>query len=434
MTGCQHLALKSDFLTPNFGLLTLVCYRELVQEVSLKVGDIVEVTTERLAYGGEAVARHQGLAIFIPLAAPGERLRIRISERKKNFARAVIDKILESSPARREPPCPHFGDCGGCQLQHLAYEAQLEAKTGFIRDALERIGRIDWPREIKIRHGAKFAYRGRAQVQLDGKTHRVGFKRAASSSVCDIAHCPILVPELNEALVSLRGAFTGAIGTRSDQASASSLQVDMAAGESGVSFEPPPPGFSIRTLQRAVRGAVYNFSGATFFQVNPGLLDGLVDEAVSEYSGDVAIDLYAGVGLFTIQLARSFNHVIGIESDPRTAKHAVENFAANAVTNAEFHISSAELWLKRFVETKAPSPDLILLDPPRSGAAGALPYIVALKPARISYVSCDPATLARDLRPLIDSGYELSRVTAIDLFPQTYHVETIASLVRCDKT
>src|SRR5438309_5505533 len=123
----------------------------VVEVPLLSIGDIVEVTTERLAYGGDAVARHDGLAVFISLAAPGERLRVRITERKKNFARAVIDQILEPSPSRREAPCQYFGDCGGCQLQHLTYAAQLEAKAGFVRDAIERIARIDWPHEIKIR-------------------------------------------------------------------------------------------------------------------------------------------------------------------------------------------------------------------------------------------------------------------------------------------
>jgi 23S rRNA (uracil1939-C5)-methyltransferase len=151
-------------------------------EETLNIGDLVEVTTERLAYGGDAIARHEGLAIFVAFAAPKERLRVRITERKKNFARAVIDQILEPSPVRREAFCRYFGDCGGCQLQHVSYEAQLEAKTGFVRDALERIGRIDWPHEIEIRHGAEFAYRGRAQIKVDRKEGRVGFSRAASNT------------------------------------------------------------------------------------------------------------------------------------------------------------------------------------------------------------------------------------------------------------
>ena len=133
----------------------------------LSVGDVVEVTTERLAFGGEAVARYDGLAVFVPFAAPGERLRIRITERKKNFARGVIEEILAPSPRRRAPACQHFGECGGCQLQHLTYDEQLKAKSSFVRDALARIGRIPWDREIEVRSAAEFGYRSRAQVKIE---------------------------------------------------------------------------------------------------------------------------------------------------------------------------------------------------------------------------------------------------------------------------
>ena len=395
---------------------------------TLSVGDLVEVTTDRLAYGGDAVARHDGLAIFVPFAAPDERLRVRITERKKNFARAVIDRILEPSHSRRDPLCQYFGDCGGCQLQHITYESQLESKVGFVRDALERIGRIDWHHEIKIRRAAEYGYRGRAQVKIDRRAGRVGFNRASSNAVCDVTACPILVPELDEALRSLWSALGHTPG--GDDKLPNRLQIELAAGESGVSFEPALEGLPGGTLQRTVHGAVYNFGPSTFFQANPGLLEDLVDEAVGSESGEVAIDLYAGVGLFTIQLARRFNRVIGVEADTATADFARENISANRLTNVEFHNNAAEPWLKRLVEANAPAPDLMLLDPPRSGAAEAISHIVRLKPSRITYVSCDPTTFARDLRTLLDSGYEISRITAIDLFPQTYHVETVAALER----
>lgn len=392
-----------------------------MKDASLKVGDIVEVTSERLAYGGDAVARYEGLAVFIPLAVPGERLRVRIVERKKSFARAVIERVLEPSPSGREPPCEYFGDCGGCQLQHLTYEAQLKAKVGFVRDALERIGRIDWPHQIRILHGAEFGYRGRAQIKIDNKAGRIGFNRAFSNVVCDITSCPILSPELNEALQSLRAA-----ASETDDS-----QVEMAASESAVSFEPAFAGLPGGALRRTVRGAVYNFSPSTFFQANPALLGELIDEAVGEVSGELAIDLYAGVGLFTLQLARRFNRVIGVDSDREAAKFALENLSANRVTNVEFHANDAEDWLKKSInEGPGNSPDLILLDPPRSGAPAATPLVAVLKPSRIVYVSCDPTTLARDLRSLVDAGYVLSRIAAIDLFPQTYHIETVAGLER----
>jgi len=163
-----------------------------VSTSSLKIGDRIEVTTERLAYGGDAIAHHEGLTVFVPLAAAGERLRVRVIERKKNYARAVIEAILEPSPERRAPLCAHFGDCGGCQLQHLNYDAQLAAKAAFIRDALTRIGKIDWPHEIPLLHAAEVGYRARTQVKLErgrgssDQTLRIGFNRAASTAVCDV--------------------------------------------------------------------------------------------------------------------------------------------------------------------------------------------------------------------------------------------------------
>ena len=392
------------------------------------VGDLIEVTTDRLAFGGDAVARHDGLAIFVPLAAPGERLLVRITERKKNYARASIENVTESSPDRREPPCPYFGDCGGCQLQHMSYESQLRSKVGFVRDALERIGRIDWPDEIPIRHGPQFGYRARAQIRIDQRTGRIGFNRTASHSVCDIVSCPILIPELDAALSSIRAAVAGA--NVNERVVAELRQIDVAAAETGVSFAPANSNLASEPLWQTTSGAIYSFDPSTFFQSNPALLDVLIEEALGGSSGEFAIDLYAGVGLFTIQLARRFKRVIGVEADRKTAKHAIANIAANSVANIEFYTSPADSWLKAFIARTSQSPDLLVLDPPRTGAAQAIPLIIELSPRSISYVSCDPSTLARDLRTLVDGGYTISRITAIDLFPQTYHVETVARLSR----
>jgi 23S rRNA (uracil1939-C5)-methyltransferase len=301
------------------------------------------------------------------------------------------------------------------------------------------VGRIDWPHEIRVLHASEFGYRSRAQVKL-GRTaatgdqeRLIGYNRAGSHAICDVYDCPILAPELNAALQSVRSYLSGAdAGREAASIFDGTREVEMAMGEAGVSLEPALAGFTSEVIQRTVRGAVYRFSPATFFQVNSLLLEELVAEAIGENTGGLAIDLYAGAGLFTIQLARQFDRVIGVESDGGAAHYALKNIKANGVTNAKFYNSRVEQWLDAFVEKreKAHSPDFILLDPPRGGAAGAIAKIAALKPARISYVSCDPATLARDLRRLIDSGYEVERVTAIDLFPQTYHIETVAWLSR----
>jgi 23S rRNA (uracil1939-C5)-methyltransferase len=395
-----------------------------VNQNPLSVGDVVEVTTERLAFGGDAVARHEGLAIFVPFAAPGERVRIRITEQKKSFARGVIEEILTPSPARRPPPCRYFGECGGCQLQHLTYEEQLKAKSSFVRDALVRIGRIDWNREIEIRSAAEFGYRSRAQVKIEnGSGHlRIGFNHAASHTVCDVETCLVLAPDLDRALVDLRSTLKSG-----DPAFKPPAEIEMALGQTGVSYEPELIGLFSSSLTRRIGDAAYSFAPSTFFQVNSLLLEDFVKEATANRSGKLALDLYAGVGLFTLQLARSFERVIGVESDPRAANFARRNISANNVANVEFHNSRVESLLKALNSQQA-APDFVLLDPPRAGAADAIEGIASLKPSRVTYVSCDPATLARDLRKLLDAGYSLSNAVAFDLFPQTYHVETIATL------
>ena len=396
------------------------------------IGDVIEVSTDRLSYGGDAVARYNGLAVFIPNAAPAERVRVRITERKKNYARGVIDRVIEPSQSRRAPRCQYFGECGGCQLQHIHYDAQLEAKAGFVRDALERIGRIDWPHKIEIRHGEEFGYRSRAQVKIDWRAGRVGFNRAQSNAICDITSCPILVPELDRALASIRTSLNREPDGQGDSPAIS--RIEIAAGESGVSFEPALQGLPVGTLQQSVDAATYTFNSTTFFQGNARLLGALLTEAVGESSGGLALDLYAGVGFFSIPLARRFSKVIGIESDPASVRFARDNIRANQRDNIEFYQSRVDEYLKSLIAANLPSPDLVLLDPPRIGAAEAIPLIIEMKPASITYVSCDPTTLARDLRKLIDSGYDISRLAAIDLFPQTYHVETVVSLVRGERT
>jgi len=414
-----------------------------VENNSLAVGDILEVQTERLAYGGEAVARHEGLAVFIPFAAPGEHLRVRIIERKPSFARAMIEAILAPSRERRAPRCVYFGDCGGCQLQHLNYPAQLEAKAGFVRDALARVGKIDWSREIKVHHADEYGYRARAQVKLEAaerdspSRHRVGFNRIGSHAICDVESCPILVPELDGALGKLRDIVNapGADDPAPDSSPFASLrEIDIAAGDADIAVEPPLSNLPSGALQRTIGGMVYRFSPSTFFQANPLLLDALIAEAVGKKEGALAIDLYAGVGLFTLPLARRFHKVIGVESDKVAARFASENIAANKLANAEFYHARVEQWLAsriKFQRAKSKrGPDLLLLDPPRAGASAAIARIAELRPERIVYVSCDPTTLARDLRRLIDLRFKLERVTAIDLFPQTYHIETVAQLRR----
>lgn len=407
------------------------CYLVYVNERRLTIGKKIEVITERLAYGGDAVARYQGLTVFVQGAAPNEQVRVRIAESKKNYARAVVEEILVPSPVRREPPCRYFGDCGGCQLQHLTYAAQLEAKENFIRDALNRIGHLGWTEEIEIRSAAEFGYRARAQLKIEGgRQKRIGYYRAASHSVCDVEDCPILLPQLNDKLHTIRSIIKEDVHQIPDNLT----EIELAAGTDTIAIEPafdPRLQTPDSRLSTVVAGTTYQYSPSSFFQVNALLLTDFVREATAGVSGDSAVDLYAGVGLFTIQLARQFKSVIGVEGDKRAVDFALENVAINRANNVQFITGRADVWLREFVKRhEGQAPDLLLLDPPRSGAAECIGSIAALKPQHIHYVSCDPTTLARDLKTLMADDYKLNRVVGFDLFPQTYHVETIAFLSR----
>jgi 23S rRNA (uracil1939-C5)-methyltransferase len=261
---------------------------------------------------------------------------------------------------------------------------------------------------------------------------KIGFNRIGSHAVCDVAECPVLTPELNAALSTLRSGL--APGSSEETPS----EIEMAAGQTGVAVEPEIAGLRRREIEQSARGATYRFDATTFFQVNPFLLEALIDEATKGASGRLAIDLYAGVGLFTIQLARAFDEVKGIESGPGAARFARLNIEANSAANVEFFHERVETWLNRYAatvdKTGAGRPDMVLLDPPRSGAIEATGPIIALGPERIVYVACDPTTMARDLRVMIDAGYRIERIAALDLFPQTYHIETVVSLERSRKT
>jgi 23S rRNA (uracil1939-C5)-methyltransferase len=402
----------------------------------LKVGDVVEVVAERMSYGGDAVARHNGLAIFIPLAATGEKVRVRVVERKKSFARAIIEEILTPSSSRREAPCQYFGECGGCQLQHIDYPSQLQAKANFVRDALWRIGKIEWPNEIVVHPSPEFGYRLRAQVKVERSPKgsiNIGFTRAGSHAVCDVKTCPILSPSLDSALMVIRNYLQ----TRPDELDLTEdgrrfAEIDLASSGSGLAVTHPGLGeLSNRDVSVRVDGADYTYSPNTFFQINRFMLDELVRHVIPDDSASLAIDLYAGVGLFTVKLARKFERVVAVESDRQTASYARMNAAENRASNITFHETMVETFLRELIVSKqklVSTADLVLLDPPRSGAFESVGMLADLGARYITYVSCDPTTLARDIKSLVASEYQLENVVALDMFPQTYHVETIASL------
>jgi len=419
-----------------------------VSQNSLSIGDKVRLEIERLAYGGEGVARHEGLVIFVPLAAAEDVLDVQITELKKNFARASIVRVVNPSTDRREPPCQYYGVCGGCQLQHITYEAQLSAKSDFIRDSLRKIGGIDWPHEIEMKSASELGYRSRAQLKLDhadgpgtgsldgsGDVQPdnrvvVGFHRRGSHSVCDVEQCAVLEPDLNAALTALRSALKSTDSSRG----AFPWTIDLASGDSGVAARPPLAGFPAGPVNRLVGSFTYQSGPSTFFQANPSMLGELIESATRDAAGSFAVDLYAGVGLFTLPLAATFDKVIGVEANSETAAFAAANIAESGLHNIEFRRRRSEDWLSEHAEAvsagRAPAADFMLLDPPRGGVEGAGRHLIRAAPSQICYVSCNPATLSRDLARLIKRGYQIDTIVGLDLFPQTFHVETIARLSR----
>lgn len=415
----------------------------------------MEVTIERILPGGLGLAHAEGQTVMVALSAPGDRLRVRVDRVKGNVSFAQIEEILTPSPLRVDPPCPYFGRCGGCDFQQMTYQAQLQAKVEIIRDCMRRLARIENIPDFQINAAPDaWHYRSRAQWQYDAVRQKLGYFESGSRHVCDVAECAVLAPELQKTLESLR--------TRMQQGLLPDSARDFRAveGDEAVSIAPPvrdpdskKDSERVRDITRTIRDENYRLNAESFFQTNDGLLPQLIEAALGEARGETALDLYCGVGLFTLPLARRFNHVIGIESDNAAANFARANLTSSGLSNAEVANRNVSDWLERNAvawlgenhesgdlsavseerQSAAAFPgrlDFLLLDPPRTGAESrVINGILKLKPQRISYVSCDPATLARDLKKLIDGGYTLHSLTAFDMFPQTHHVETVADLV-----
>jgi 23S rRNA (uracil1939-C5)-methyltransferase len=381
---------------------------------------VLEVEVERILPGGMGLAHAGGKTVFVALAAPGDRLRVKVEREQGNVLFASIEEILTPSPVRTEPPCPYFGRCGGCDFQQLTYEAQLTAKSEMIRDCLHRIARLENLPEIMVTPSPDvWRYRMRAMWQIDQEERTIGYYERGSRRVCDVADCAVLRPELQARLEAVRD-------TDSNQFPPDLKHLDVVAGENGVSFAPEFANFETLELSLSVRGEVYRYNAEAFFQINPALLGPLLDFALDDASGESALDLYSGVGLFTLPLSRQFQKVVAVEANPVAVRFARRNLQHAGLTNTRVIAAGVAEWFRR-----APlrDVDFILLDPPRAGAESAvIKGILDLHPRQISYVSCDPATLARDLKKLFAGGYTIRSIRGFDLFPQTHHVETVVRL------
>ncbi|CAN5282026.1 23S rRNA (uracil(1939)-C(5))-methyltransferase RlmD [soil metagenome] len=385
-----------------------------------KVGDVLEVRVEKIVPRGLGLAFAEKLTVFVPLSAPGDELRVRITELKKRIAFAEIIEVTKAGPDRVEPPCVYFGACGGCNFQQLRYEAQLRAKLDIINDCLQRIGKIDLDSDIAIIPSPlEYDYRSRARWQLDSAWRKFGYFRRDSHEVIDVEGCPVLAPPLEHTLRNIRATMEWANFPNGSEVVAASGDGGSVSIRSSVGVEPAVE------ITYSDGDEVYGFSAEAFFQANQSLIPRLVECATGGAEGETALDLYSGVGLFTLPLARTFASVVAVEGDPKAVEFAKSNLRNTGMSNVRILRSG----VGRFLAENTPKADFVLVDPPRSGTErGVIAAIAAMEPAHISYVSCEPSILARDLESLLDQGYRIDSITALDLFPQTHHVETVVRL------
>jgi len=439
------------------------------------------LSIEKLIYGGDGLARTpagedaRSMAVFVPFVLPGERVDAEIRQQKPGFARGSVAQIIEVSPDRVEARCPYFRQCGGCHYQHIRYEQQLEFKAGILRETLQRIAKIELKSElesgIRVHASPPWNYRNRTRLQVRTVPEfALGYFRFGSHEFLPVRECPIGSPLLNRVIarmLDLRGlncpaaveevelfadaaddrllawAFFGREADKRDLLCwAEALERELPE-ISGMTFFPsrrrleedegPDPKALAQSGAKAIRYRTknheYQVSAGAFFQGNRYLIDELVSVVTGDARGDIALDLYAGVGLFSAALAQNFHHILGVEASQTAYGDLVQNVPANVKAVG----ARTEDYLRGDYQRSRPArrPDLVVLDPPRTGAGKVvIRSLVELGAPRIRYVSCDPATLARDLAPLLAAGYHIEEAHLFDLFPQTFHIESVMLLAR----
>lgn len=404
----------------------------------------IRLKLDQMAHGGEAIGRHEGKVVFVPFGIPGEVVEVEVVEDRGSYARGRILEVIDPSPERQAPPCPHFGDCGGCHFQHMRYEAQLRFKMEIVRDQLRRIGKIEDPpvRPI-IPSSDPFGYRNQVQfsVSADG---RLGFQAMRSHRVVPIVRCWIAHPmlqELYEALdieglrlrrLTLRcGVRTGdrmiILETEGDEPPA--LETDLRVSLVLLTEdEKAIPLIGLDYLTEEVGGFRFRISAPSFFQAHTEIAERIVHQVMEWadlHGTEAVLDAYCGVGLFAAHLAPFAQRVVGIEAHPAAVADAHHNLASFP------HVEIRGGTVEEVAPTLEGPFDVVVVDPPRTGCSKeALEALLRLAPRRWIYVSCDPATLARDARRLLDAGYRLRAVQPFDMFPQTYHIETVSLFER----
>jgi len=423
---------------------------------------------EKLVYGGDGLARlpadehGRGKTVFMPFVLDGEQVEASLTEQKPGFARARVEKIVRASERRVEPQCPYFQRCGGCHYQHASYEHQLQIKAAVLKENLRRIAKLELDSELEIHPSPAWNYRNRTRFKIQTSPQfALGYYKFGSHELLAVEECPISSPLINRAMAVLwelgrAGKMREGILELELFANAEDTELLIEA-YCAPSIEKAAAEQWAREAQRAmpeIAGAVvfiggnthqpelwvvagakeivyntahasYRVSAGAFFQVNRHLTDELVTIVAGGRSGTTALDLYAGVGLFSAVLNREFERVIAVESSPTSYADLLYNSAAN--------VKRVRATVEQYLENAAGKlhPDVVVVDPPRAGLGeSVIRHLVKLGAPRITYVSCDPATLSRDLRALLQSGYRVEQAHLVDLFPQTYHLESVFHLVR----
>jgi 23S rRNA (uracil1939-C5)-methyltransferase len=429
----------------------------------------LEITIEKLVYGGDGLARlpadehGRGKALFVPFVLEGEEVEVAITEQKPGFARGRAEQILKASPFRVAAGCPYFQVCGGCHYQHAAYTHQLDVKTTILKENLRRIAKLELASEIHVHPSPEWNYRNRTRLKVrTAPDFALGYFKFNSHDLLPVEQCPISSPLINQAIKALtdKGSelsqvlegvqeiefFANADDTRLllEAYCAPDMQPRAARDAAGQLQMVLPQIAGVAAFRNDLRGtperiaeagtpeltyvtqqASYRVSAGSFFQVNSNLTDELVTLVASGRSGRTALDLYAGVGLFSSVLSREFERVIAVESSPLS----YADLRYNSPVNVKAVQAMSEQYLKN-VAGKL-QPDLVVVDPPRNGLGESVIHaLVSLGAPRMTYVSCDPATLSRDLGRLLNSGYRVEQAHLVDLFPQTYHLESVFHLVR----
>ncbi len=423
----------------------------------------MKLRIEKAVYGGSGLARADGKAIFVPFTLPGEEVEAQIAADKGGFATAELQAVIHPSPARTQPQCPYFGTCGGCQYQHATYAAQVEMKLAILRESLGRAHIRDVP-DIAGVTADPFSYRNRIRLHIQRNPFALCYKFRNSHANLPVETCPIASPLLQRAIETLNrdghnldlAEFVTEIElftSPDDSTLLLSLWTGRPAPEAKqflarISTQllqtlPDLQGIGIFSagktrsasllahsgadnLRYSAAGYNYRVSLGSFFQVNRFLIDPLVQLVTSAEKGGTAWDLYAGVGLFSLPLTGNFAAVTAVESSPSAVRDLRENLRG---TKHRVVAADSADFLRRAVQRRQPAPDLLVVDPPRAALGRDVTTALGkIRPRKITYVSCDPATLSRDLAALLESGYRLTNIHLLDLFPQTFHLESVTHL------